>query len=338
MGNLRVATSGAGSTSAGTDAFYSAGGPLSGMSSAGYPTPGSAGGGGVPVSGHMASHPSSAPTAGMSQSHHFETPRRSTTYGRQPEELHLHAAVGTPGQQGSLQPTPSHPQQQQQSHIMSQGPGGTGPPHINLHQATPQSSGYGKSSLGGGLPGVLQPGSSSRPGPLSTNTAPATVPTMLQIQTQNPSHVTPPKSANISHTHGYSRSSPSGGFDSQKYVPYPGTPEAAKYASPSNPKYTPTQSQHGAISNSPLGLADIRPSGGLSLSDGPTSANPYAYDDESSVPSNSNYLAPWAIYAFDWCKWSVHPHGGGAGGGSSAGKVAVGSYLEDGHNYVSQVL
>ncbi|KAI9882911.1 MAG: hypothetical protein M1823_005350 [Watsoniomyces obsoletus] len=332
MGNLRVATSGAGSTSAGTDSFYAAGGPPSGMSSAGYHTPGS-GGGGVPVSGHITSQPSSAPTAGMSQSHQFETPRRST-FGRQPEELHLHGAVGTPGQHGSLQQTPSH-HQQHQSHIMSQGPGGAaGPPHINLHQATPQSASYGKSSLGGTLPGVLQPGSSSRPAPLSNNTAPATVPTMLQIQTQNASHAATPKSANLSHTHGYSRSSPSGGFDSQKYVPYPGTPEAAKYATPSNPKYTPSQSQHGAISNSPLGLADIRPSGGLGLSDGPTSANPYSYDDESSVPSTSNYLAPWAIYAFDWCKWSVHPHGGGAGGGNSAGKVAVGSYLEDGHNYI----
>jgi WD repeat-containing protein 68 len=45
------------------------------------------------------------------------------------------------------------------------------------------------------------------------------------------------------------------------------------------------------------------------------------------VPTNSNYLAPWAVFAFDWCKYPV-PHG------NSAGKMAVGSYLEDPHNYV----
>jgi WD repeat-containing protein 68 len=46
-----------------------------------------------------------------------------------------------------------------------------------------------------------------------------------------------------------------------------------------------------------------------------------------SVPTNSNYLAPWPVFAFDWCKYPV-PHG------NSAGKIAVGSYLEDPHNFV----
>ena len=52
------------------------------------------------------------------------------------------------------------------------------------------------------------------------------------------------------------------------------------------------------------------------------------FNDSDRVPSNSNYLAPWGVYAYDWCKWPVH-------GGNSAGKMAVGSYLEDTHNFVN---
>lgn len=49
---------------------------------------------------------------------------------------------------------------------------------------------------------------------------------------------------------------------------------------------------------------------------------------DMQFPTNSNYVAPWPIYAADWCKWPM------SSGGSFAGKVAMGSYLEDGHNYV----
>jgi len=55
------------------------------------------------------------------------------------------------------------------------------------------------------------------------------------------------------------------------------------------------------------------------------------YNDNDRTPGNSNYLGPWPVYAFDWCKWPVH-------GNNSAGKMAVGSYLEDTHNFVSHVL
>jgi WD repeat-containing protein 68 len=54
-----------------------------------------------------------------------------------------------------------------------------------------------------------------------------------------------------------------------------------------------------------------------------------AYELANMQPTMSNYLAPWVLYAFDWCKWQP--------GGNSAGKVAIGSYLEDGHNFVSDV-
>lgn len=78
---------------------------------------------------------------------------------------------------------------------------------------------------------------------------------------------------------------------------------------------------------SPLGLADIRP---VDSAEGPQSANPYSNDGFPAFPTNSNYLAPWAVYAFDWCKWPVQQQSSG----DSAGKMAIGSYVEDGHNFV----
>lgn len=44
-------------------------------------------------------------------------------------------------------------------------------------------------------------------------------------------------------------------------------------------------------------------------------------------PTNSNYLAPWPIFAVDWCKWPPKTN-------VSQGKIAIGSYLEDNHNYI----
>lgn len=81
------------------------------------------------------------------------------------------------------------------------------------------------------------------------------------------------------------------------------------------------------MSYSPLALADIRPRADSSLDDAFGGASGFNGSPEK-LPTNSNYLAPWAAYAFDWCKWPVH-------GGNNAGKIAIGSYLEDPHNYVS---
>ncbi|KAI5808800.1 WD40-repeat-containing domain protein [Peziza echinospora] len=47
--------------------------------------------------------------------------------------------------------------------------------------------------------------------------------------------------------------------------------------------------------------------------------------------ANSRYLAPWGIFAVDWCKWPVSPGGNGLGG---FGRVAIGSYSEDSHNCI----
>lgn len=165
-----------------------------------------------------------------------------------------------------------------------------------------------------GLPGSLQAGgSSTRPHPVSANTAPGAVPALPPLSTQQhqqQQQAYPPSSSRGSTSHSYSRSSP----ESR----YPATPSRSYMQSQ-------TPSQSGPFS--PLGLADIR--GGIEGSrEDPQSAYPY----EDPQAGNCQYLAPWPVYAFDWCKWPVHGNNG-----DSAGKMAIGSYLEDGHNYI-QVL
>ena len=234
----------------------------------------------------------------MSQSQQFENQRRS----RHPDELHLSGATNMASQRGALSPRDYTP----------------AGPRISLEQAAPEAPQY---TSAGQLPGSLQPG---RPGPITANTAPS-VPTLAQDQYSSPS-----RSSALGLSHNYTRSSPAAGFDGQGYTPFtpstPGGTDQGHFTSPTTQKYTPQNTQR-AVSNTPLGLADIRPRADSGVSDGLPGANPYSYDGANSVPTNSNYLAPWAIYAFDWCKWPAQNH--------DAGKVAVGSYLEDGHNFVS---
>lgn len=147
---------------------------------------------------------------------------------------------------------------------------------------------------------------------MSTNTAPV-------LPTNDYTSPSKPPTLNIS-SHGYSRSSPAAApYESpQGYTPYTPTTPGGSLAGPSQTMST----QQRNISHTPLGLADIRPRADSSLSDGASGS-----DLNNAHPSPSNYLAPWALYAFDWCKW--------APSGNGAGKVAIGSYLEDGHNFVS---
>jgi len=204
-----------------------------------------------------------------------------------------------------------------------------GAPEISLHQATPQGSSYSNISGGTSLPGSLQPG---RPGASASMTAPSTIPTLPQIQNplqQHTSSSRPSTASTSGHAHSYSRSSPAG-MDTPKYSPFVNNPESSKYTSPPSHRYTSSQTMQSDSTYSPLGLADIRPLGEAGL-DGPQSANPYSNDGFPAIPTNSNYLAPWAVYAFDWCKWPVQQ----SSSGDSAGKIAIGSYVEDGHNFVS---
>ena len=244
-----------------------------------------------------------------------ETPTVTQRLSRQSEELHL------PQTSIDMRQSNRGELSRQHSYHTTQEYGGAPGPGINVHQATPLGMNYSNASSGSSLPGALQSG---RPGASSTNTSPATVPTLPQGSTHSQQYGTPSRPSASSHSHSYSLSSPAG-LDQQKHVPFVNTPENSKYASPPTQRYTSSQTPQGAGGYSPLGLADIRP-----MSDDPLGANPLTSDAYPSVPTNSNYLAPWGVYSFDWCKWPVPQQSSG----ECAGKMAIGSYVEDGHNFV----
>ncbi|KAK1515506.1 WD repeat-containing protein [Colletotrichum paranaense] len=241
------------------------------------------------------------------------TPRRTGTYSSQSDELHMPAGMIQHGQ-----PSPRE---------YSSSSAAPAAPHIKLEQSSPnshpQAPPYQSTSS---VPNVLQPGGAGgRPPAISANTAPSM--SAMQPQQQQQDYQTPSKPPSLSLSHSYSRSSPAAGYEGgSSFAPYtPTTPSGSgsQFMSPPDQKYNAPGSQRN-ISNTPLGLADIRPRADSSMSDGvPGSA---AYELANAQPGTSNYLAPWALYAFDWCKWP--PQGNGAG------KLAVGSYLEDGHNYI----
>ena len=241
----------------------------------------------------------------------YQPLRRAPASGRQPEELHIPPASAGMGDYNRYQAPPAY----------AAGDGLS----INVHPSTPQHLGNAASST---LPGALQPGPLARPGPQSSNNAPGSIPTVPHISTQMQQPPVSGRPANPGHSHGHSRSSPTS-LEQVKYKAFTNTPEAAKYG-PSNPTSIPQTPQ--TASYSPLGLADIRPRTDAGFSDDPTSPGFYHGGADPLYPTNSNYLAPWPIYATDWCKWPSRSHS------SQAGKVAIGSYLEDNHNYVWLVL
>lgn len=193
------------------------------------------------------------------------------------------------------------------------------PPQIKL-DTVPSAPLSGTSSV----PNVLTPGGSSSRGPHMPPNSAGPIPGVHGMQDYQAQGKSP-----MNMTHNYSRSSPAANYDAPQtaYHAYtPTTPggSGSQFGSPSDMlKYGAPGSQRN-ISNTPLGLADIRPRADSSMSDSPGASG---IDMSNSQPGPSNYMAPWAIYAFDWCKWRPQNNG--------AGKIAVGSYLEDGHNFVS---
>ncbi|KAK3346151.1 WD40-repeat-containing domain protein [Lasiosphaeria hispida] len=235
----------------------------------------------------------------------YQPPRRTGTYSSH-DELHMSSGMS---HQGQLPP-----------HEYS----APGAPHVKLEQAPPNPPQLQSYQSSAAVPNVLQPGGmGARPSAISSNTAP-TLPTM-----QQPDYQTPTKPSPMNLAHGYSRSSPAAPYDGGSgYLPYtPTTPGGSgvsqQYMSPTENKYGQPGSQRG-ISNTPLGLADIRPRADSNLSD--SMPGTQAYELANAQPRTSNYMAPWALYAFDWCKWAPQSNG--------AGKLAIGSYLEDGHNFI----
>jgi DDB1- and CUL4-associated factor 7 len=178
-------------------------------------------------------------------------------------------------------------------------------PHADASRGVPTLNAPGMS-----LPGALQTG---RPGISSSNTAPGSVPTLPPISTTG-QYASPSRAATTSHSHSYSHSSPAPTYSDSA-------------STPTHKQYMSVNTAHAPV-YSPLGLADIRPRADSTNDEGLMTPNPYL--STQYEPSNCNYLAPWPIYSFDWCKWPAHNQGLG----DSAGKMAIGSYLEDGHNYV----
>ncbi|CAG7983966.1 unnamed protein product [Penicillium salamii] len=246
----------------------------------------------------------------MSNPASYDSHRRSTVFSRQPEELHIPSS-------GLNNPNLSR---QSSSHDYPATPdAGARLPAINVHSSS-QYGGDGNHSSSV-LPGALQPG--NRPPAVSINTAPSVVPTM-QPSSSQPSH-----RASMINSHGHSRSSPAG-FDQSIYKQH-GAPDGSKY--PSSPGGFPPHTPQGS-KYSPLGLSDIRPSGEHLLSEAllnPGIPSLPPNNNDNQVPTNSNYVAPWPIYAVDWCKWPI------AGSSGFGGKLAMGSYLEDNHNYIQIV-
>ncbi|KAI9703409.1 MAG: hypothetical protein M1820_005881 [Bogoriella megaspora] len=312
-GTLRVAT---GQTGAGTDTFYEHSADVIGPYGSAH---GASASHTVPSSNQAAmSAPSS--TVNSYNSQPFSTPKRQQAAIGQGEELHM-----PPGNQSMASQTPQSATQPQLYHSTLGFP--TPAPAFVPSQSSSQSSHYSPSQHNA-LPGALQPGASARPGAATIATAPVTVPTMPQLNvntnTQNTSNLS--RSTTVS-AHGYSRSSPAG--LEQKYQPMSAmTPDTSSSKYPQTPgqRYYP-QTPSGAASNSPLGLADIRPQIAASLGEDALGLGQAPKEDFDRPPANSNYLAPWPVYAFDWCKWNIH-------GGTSGGKMAVGSYLEDQHNFI----
>ncbi|CAD0115086.1 unnamed protein product [Aureobasidium uvarum] len=190
--------------------------------------------------------------------------------------------------------------------------------NMQLQQATPTHSSSSQQQHNMSvLPNTLLPGASSSSRPptgATTYSAPQTIPTMPPPINTNQQQYTPrPPTLNSQHSH--SRSSPAG-LD-QKYIAFSTTPTKA-YNS-----VTPSSS------HSPLGLADIRPRTNSDLLNR-TGAQSAALYDYGPSQTNCSYMAPWAAYSFDWCKWPV-PNG------NSCGKMAIGSYLEDPHNFIQIV-
>ncbi|KAJ5090612.1 hypothetical protein N7532_009296 [Penicillium argentinense] len=250
----------------------------------------------------------------MSNPASYDSNRRSAVYGRQPEELHIPST-------GLINPNLSRQPPSQDYPTTPDAGAAAQVPSINVHSSQPLQYGGNGGSSNSALPGSLTPGNQHRPPAVSVNTAPSVLPTVPQSSTQQASHRT-----SMINSHGHSRSSPAG-FDQSMYKSHSGM-EGSKYPTSPGAGYPPQTPQGSKYS--PLGLADIRPSADHLLGDAlmsPGSSLPYNGDNQ--VPTNSNYVAPWPIYAVDWCKWPM------TGSSSSfGGKLALGSYLEDNHNYV----
>lgn len=268
-----------------------------------------------------ASPQSQAQSRSRSQSQSQQSYRQDSYASTSGPDIHLHQA--TPRGQSTGASSSVYPAQGLSSIYQGQAS-----PSSYQGQASPssyqgqgqgqgQASSYASASSSSvNLTGALQPGTNSTPSSATSYNAPTMIPTMPPINT-NAQQYTPSsaRSTTLQPSHSHSRSSPAG-LD-QKYIPFSATTPTSKTYSPQTPSM--------GASHSPLGLSDIRPRYNPEL--GTEAYSTHHVHDYPPTQTKCNYIAPWATYAYDWCKWPVH-------NGNSCGKMAVASYLEDPHNFI----
>jgi len=153
----------------------------------------------------------------------------------------------------------------------------------------------------------------SRPHISSTTTAPTALP--QASQQRSPMHRTNTSGGGGGGGGGYSPNAqltPGGGGDvsSRKY----NHPGALTPTYPSSSQHTTSHSNSG-VGNQGIGLTN-------------SSSNSMREPQEiSGAVGPGRWMCPYGLYAIDWCKWNPSASGG-------YGRVAIGSYAEDSHNYV----
>ncbi|KAF3228072.1 hypothetical protein TWF192_007954 [Orbilia oligospora] len=135
--------------------------------------------------------------------------------------------------------------------------------------------------------------------------------------------------------------------------PPAGEPDANALYGDANTKYLPiTHMQSSSASNLPdpsqssnyrkyapsgsMGGQDLGISGGFGL-DVQSRQGSITEAPPKELQKGSHYYTQWPSYAIDWCKWPIYgsPGASGYAGQSGVGRIALGSYSEDGHNYIS---
>lgn len=194
--------------------------------------------------------------------------------------------------------------------------------NLHLPQNHQQGQGFPPTPQSSNTQGLLQPAGYRTDTSSGYSSSASTTPANMQPFSP---YDQPGSSRPATHTsaHSYSRSSPSVAAD-QKYIPFSHTPDTPKY--PNSSSRYPPQTPTGGPSHSPLALADIRPRPELHLGEISSPSSNLNLGGDISQTSSS-YVAPWPIYAYDWCNWPLN-------GPSGAGKMAICSYLEDPHNFI----
>ncbi|KAI5803896.1 WD40-repeat-containing domain protein [Geopyxis carbonaria] len=248
------------------------------------------------------------PSPNPSHQHHLHHQQQQQQQQQQQSDL-FHSPQ-------DLHPPPAHhsiPTQQQQkrasdSHIKIE------PPSIPSSNSQPSYAAYHSSNPSSAT--------GSRPQIAATATAPAAVPQAQRRSTMQRN--TTGETGVPAGGSGYSPNSGAGvdsGSSSKKYS-HPGA---------LTPTY-PTSSQHSSShSHGGAGSSHL----GMGLSGLTSSSNSMRERDPEPVGGlgavgPGRWMSPYGLYALDWCKWPTTS-------GNGYGRIAVGSYSEDSHNYI-QVL